>query len=673
MTQSAVQELIRDAKRRSAKDLWIYDDSVAELPGELGDLSSLTTLAIGCEKLRSLPPQIGNLRNLSSLEIRYGMIEFLPLEIGQLKRLTELRLSVTADAFFFLPDVIGELSELRFLYIQGRITILPAQLGQLRKLEHLAIRSGYLETLHPDIGNLDRLANVYLSYNKLTELPSTVEGLTSLTTLDLSSNRLRELPPGLGKAKSLTTLKCDSNSLVELPPEIGDLSSLTRLYLDNNLLKRLPKQIGSLSNLEYLDLHSNELTFLPEEIGYLRNLKQLDLEKNQLTDLPSEIGNLASLTSLKVKGNHIRALPSEITRLKNLIDVQVHENQPEMLSPANLTKEWDVFISHASEDKAAVAAPLAQHLTQAGLRVWLDKQEIFLGDSIREKIDEGLSRSRFGVVILSPAFFGRNWTNRELNALMSIEENGQQVILPVWHQVDKSQVVGFSPVLSDKLAANTQAGIFSVASQIIDRVLYSSNDSPTVLRPTLTHQLVQMICNRKVRKEIRDFLLLNRGIIENAYGQFSDDSEVIAPPDLPQYTPDILFGRHLWSANTSVYSYIALGPLEEKLFLDYNSGDETLNDMIAMLKGAHSASDILPTARRTMAIWGFASKRRVGHEQPSVLVAGRRFALNPQDTDRLNELNSSLAEAGIKIRTYDWLIDGCRAWESKDINQGRRY
>lgn len=63
--------------------------------------------------------------------------------------------------------------------------------------------------------------------------------------------------------------------------------------------------------------------------------------------------------------------------------------------------EFDVFISHASEDKAEIARPLAESLARAGLRVWLDEFELQLGDSLREKIDQGLSLSRFGVVVLS--------------------------------------------------------------------------------------------------------------------------------------------------------------------------------------------------------------------------------------------------------------------------------
>jgi hypothetical protein len=66
--------------------------------------------------------------------------------------------------------------------------------------------------------------------------------------------------------------------------------------------------------------------------------------------------------------------------------------------------EWDVFISHASEDKNSVVHPLAEELMLRGLRVWYDKFTLKLGDSLREKIDYGLRYSRFGVVVLSPHF-----------------------------------------------------------------------------------------------------------------------------------------------------------------------------------------------------------------------------------------------------------------------------
>ena len=128
--------------------------------------------------------------------------------------------------------------------------------------------------------------------------------------------------------------------------------------------------------------------------------------------------------------------------------------------------KWDIFISHASEDKAAVARPLAEILKRRGLRVWLDEAELHLGDSLRQKIDDGLSKSRFGVVVLSPAFFAKNWPQMELDALVAREEMGVKVVLPVWHTVSHVDVSRRSPLLAGRLAVSTDLGLPVVASQI---------------------------------------------------------------------------------------------------------------------------------------------------------------------------------------------------------------
>src|SRR5262249_15221932 len=145
---------------------------------------------------------------------------------------------------------------------------------------------------------------------------------------------------------------------------------------------------------------------------------------------------------------------------------------------------WDVFINHASEDKSAVAHPLAEALRRAGARVWIDNRELQIGDSLSEKIDEGLSRSRFGIVIISPAFLAKHWPKRELAGLRAREEDERKVILPVWHDVDKTTVTKFSPILGDALAANTEAGIESVVKQIIRVIFSETSDSPSALKPS---------------------------------------------------------------------------------------------------------------------------------------------------------------------------------------------
>lgn len=125
--------------------------------------------------------------------------------------------------------------------------------------------------------------------------------------------------------------------------------------------------------------------------------------------------------------------------------------------------KWDVFISHASEDELSVARPLSRMLQHAGLRVWLDESELKIGDTLRAKIDEGLAQSRFGVVILSAAFFAKDWPQRELGALFSRRD----ALLPVWHGLTAADVVARSPLLADIVAASTSDGLSAAASKII--------------------------------------------------------------------------------------------------------------------------------------------------------------------------------------------------------------
>jgi len=119
-------------------------------------------------------------------------------------------------------------------------------------------------------------------------------------------------------------------------------------------------------------------------------------------------------------------------------------------------RDHDVFISHASEDKDDIARPLAESLRTAGLDTWYDEFELKIGMSLRRSIDRGLAKSRFGVVILSPSFFEKGWSNYELDGLVTREVQGdRQMILPIWHRVTKSEVTNYSPSLADKLALST--------------------------------------------------------------------------------------------------------------------------------------------------------------------------------------------------------------------------
>ena len=137
------------------------------------------------------------------------------------------------------------------------------------------------------------------------------------------------------------------------------------------------------------------------------------------------------------------------------------------LAGADDEREFDVFISHATEDKDAVVRPLAHALRDREVDVWYDEFELRVGDSLRRRIDSGIARSRFGLVVLSKAFFAKGWTQYELDGLVTMAVGGKQILLPIWHEISMDEVVAQSPSLADRVALRTSDfGIDEIADEI---------------------------------------------------------------------------------------------------------------------------------------------------------------------------------------------------------------
>ena len=154
----------------------------------------------------------------------------------------------------------------------------------------------------------------------------------------------------------------------------------------------------------------------------------------------------------------VRVLPGALPELREipLRDVPglVQANDPPGVV-GGVEREYDVFISHASEDKPTVVRALADALQSHGLRVWYDEFELRIGDSLRRKIDQGLANSRVGLVVLSRHFTSKGWTNYELDGIVTRAVTGEQKLLPIWHEITKAEVMKFSPSIADKVARST--------------------------------------------------------------------------------------------------------------------------------------------------------------------------------------------------------------------------
>ncbi|HEY6391401.1 MAG TPA: toll/interleukin-1 receptor domain-containing protein [Bryobacteraceae bacterium] len=146
---------------------------------------------------------------------------------------------------------------------------------------------------------------------------------------------------------------------------------------------------------------------------------------------------------------------------------------PPVASPAwpipAAREKFDVFLSHASEDTAAIARPLYEALRIESVTVWFAEAVLTMGDSLSGKIDEGLARCPHGIVIISPSFLAKRWPQKELAGLVAREViGGKKVILPIWHDIDEVTLVQHSPTLADKVAGRSPDGIPALVKMILD-------------------------------------------------------------------------------------------------------------------------------------------------------------------------------------------------------------
>ena len=108
----------------------------------------------------------------------------------------------------------------------------------------------------------------------------------------------------------------------------------------------------------------------------------------------------------------------------------------------------DTFICHASEDKEFMARPLHKALSELGVYAWLDESEIRLGQSIRQKIDEGLANCGSATVILSRPFFMKNWTQYEMDGIVGRKMQGEILLFPIQHGITIAEIRNYSPSLA---------------------------------------------------------------------------------------------------------------------------------------------------------------------------------------------------------------------------------
>jgi hypothetical protein len=245
--------------------------------------------------------------------------------------------------------------------------------------------------------------------------------------------------------------------------EVADLDSMIEWYKER-LTNPPPREITA------LDVSVGSLRYHKAALIYAAWVNEQNVETTVKSDWPSAVQE-----SLRSGSRSFLALAEKINFPPAAILDELRPEFAFQMSVSATGENWDVFISHAHEDKSALAAPLATELRERGLRVWYDEFALMVGDSLRRSIDRGLARSRFGIVILSPRFFQKEWPQKELDGLVARESQGQKVILPVWHDITADAIRRYSPMLADRVGVPSSFGIAGITDALVKAISAPSN------------------------------------------------------------------------------------------------------------------------------------------------------------------------------------------------------
>lgn len=250
--------------------------------------------------------------------------------------------------------------------------------------------------------------------------------------------------------------------------KIISIQSSIHKNISNSSLTSKTKQISG--------LQSDKAKKLNESADISKKITQKEKKRNEIyRKLQKEQQNEAK----KIEKQQKAIITSYETRINDLQRQQLQTRnsfirQSDSVNDNN--EEYDFFISHAFEDKEDFVDEFVDELKKQDIRVWYDNDKLKIGDSMRKKIDNGLRKSKYGIVVLSPDYIkeGKYWTGAEFNGLFQMESIGSKII-PIWHKLKKEEVMEYSPMIADRKAANTTNMTASEIAILLKELLDSEN------------------------------------------------------------------------------------------------------------------------------------------------------------------------------------------------------
>lgn len=227
---------------------------------------------------------------------------------------------------------------------------------------------------------------------------------------------------------------------------------LPSLDLDVAIYRKLKGQI--VSTLAGLHAQGRSHVTKADLLGHLgADLALVDRALNDLVELQllKDLNKAAGM-SLTATGRQ-QAEDGALLRLR-------YQSRPTI-------RRFDFFVSHAGED-AELARAIASELEQRGFGVWIDNNELSLGDQLVNRLNAGLAESRFGIVLISQAFLAKPWTDAELAALQHRSiVSGQKTVLPILHGVAHRELAEKHPLLANTISAEYRGNLLEIVDQIV--------------------------------------------------------------------------------------------------------------------------------------------------------------------------------------------------------------
>lgn len=167
----------------------------------------------------------------------------------------------------------------------------------------------------------------------------------------------------------------------------------------------------------------------------------------QTGEFPTIVVSAKSLQDISYR---VEGTPELLALVQERLSLDAEGDQIEIKPSADASPK--VFLSYAWEDRE-IASKIANALQANGIDTWWAEWCISAGDSLRQKIDEGLGECTHFIVLLTPRSLTKPWINQEMDAGLMRKLRSKARFIPLRHELPVDQL---PPLISGTLSPHQE-------------------------------------------------------------------------------------------------------------------------------------------------------------------------------------------------------------------------